>query len=151
MNIREIKPQEAPMALLLLADPEEHVIASYLPRSRCFVLEHEGRVAGVYVLLPTRPYTSEIVNIAVAEHLQGNGFGKAMLAHAIQQARAIGSHTIEIGTGNSSIGQLYLYQKCGFRITGVELDFFTRHYQNPIYENGILCRDMLRLQQHIAP
>ncbi len=32
--------------------------------------------------------------------------------------------TIEIGTGNSSIGQLALYQKCGFRIIGVDMDFF---------------------------
>ncbi|WCN36270.1 hypothetical protein [Aneurinibacillus uraniidurans] len=36
--------------------------------------------------------------------------------------------TVEIGTGNSSIGQLALYQKCGFRIIGVDRDFFIKHY-----------------------
>jgi hypothetical protein len=40
---------------------------------------------------------------------------------------------------------LALYQKCGFRIVGVDLDFFIRHYPEKIYENGIQCRDMIRL------
>jgi ribosomal protein S18 acetylase RimI-like enzyme len=54
-------------------------------------------------------------------------------------------HTLEVGTGNSSIGQLALYQKCGFRITGIDYNYFIRHYDEPIFENGIPCRDMIRL------
>ncbi|MGX8177137.1 GNAT family N-acetyltransferase [Exiguobacterium artemiae] len=57
--------------------------------------------------------------------------------------------TIEIGTGNSSIGQLALYQKCGFRIVGVDLNFFLRHYEEDIIENGIRCTDMIRLSQDV--
>ncbi len=52
---------------------------------------------------------------------------------------------MEIGTGNSSVNQLSLYQKCGFRITGIEHDYFTKHYEEEIVENGLLCRDMIRL------
>ncbi|CAM5216605.1 Acetyltransferase (GNAT) family protein OS=Ureibacillus acetophenoni OX=614649 GN=SAMN05877842_10698 PE=4 SV=1 [Ureibacillus acetophenoni] len=104
---------------------------------------------GVYVLLSTRPETVEIVNVAVAEEYQGKGLGKQLVFDAIQKARASGYKTIEIGTGNSSIPQLALYQKCGFRITGIDHDFFVKHYSDEIYENGIQCRDMIRLSQNL--
>lgn len=56
---------------------------------------------------------------------------------AIHHAKLHNFKTIEVGTGNSSIGQLALYQKCGFRITGVDRDFFIRHYIEEIFESGI--------------
>ena len=67
----------------------------------------------------------------------------------METARRRGFRTIEVGTGNSGVGQLYLYQKCGFRIVGVDRDFFVRHYPQPIVENGLLCRDMIRLAQDL--
>ena len=66
---------------------------------------------------------------------------------AVEEAKRKGYKTIEVGTGNSSIGQLVLYQKCGFRISGIDIDFFVRHYPEEIFENGIQCRDMIRLSQ----
>ncbi|MNI90995.1 putative N-acetyltransferase YvbK [compost metagenome] len=89
------------------------------------------------------------MNIAIDESVQGKGYGKKLVRHAIETARVSGYKTIEVGTGNSGIGQLSLYQKCGFRITGVDCDFFIRHYAEPIYENGIQCRDMIRMQQNL--
>ncbi len=68
---------------------------------------------------------------------------------AIEVAKSKGYRTIEVGTANSSIGQLAFYQKCGFRITGVDKDFFVRHYPEEIFENGIQCRDMVRLSQNL--
>jgi hypothetical protein len=41
---------------------------------------------------------------------------------------------------------MLLYQKCGFRIVGVDFDFFRRTHPEPIYENGIECRDMIRMR-----
>jgi len=137
------------MDLLLLADPSRELVEEYVQRGQCYLAEEDGEVIGVYVLLPTRPQTVEIVNVAVAEAHQGRGIGKQLVKHAIQTAKAQGYKTVEIGTGNSSIGQLALYQKCGFRITGIDKDFFIRHYAEPIFENGIPCRDMIRLSQEI--
>jgi GNAT superfamily N-acetyltransferase len=79
------------------------------------------------------------------EAMQGRDFGTKLVSHAIQTARSNGCKTIEVGTGNSSIGQLAFYQKCGFRIVGVDRDSFVKHYQEAIYERGIQCRDMIRL------
>jgi ribosomal protein S18 acetylase RimI-like enzyme len=150
MEIRELKiDEQLPMDLLLLADPSVKLVEEYLKRGECFVAESRQQIVGVYVLLPTRPETVELVNVAVVEEEHGRGIGKQLVKHAIQVAKEKSYKTIEIGTGNSGIGQLALYQKCGFRIIGVDLDFFTRHYPEKIYENGIQCRDMIRLSQDL--
>ena len=137
------------MSLLLLADPSPDIINSYIHRGSCFVAELDGQAVGVYVMIDTRPQTVELVNIAVAEEQQGRGIGKQLVNHAIETARSLGYKIMELGTGNSSFGQLALYQKCGFRMIGVDPDFFTKHYPEPIYENGLQCRDMIRLMLHL--
>jgi ribosomal protein S18 acetylase RimI-like enzyme len=148
--IRSLRSNEhPPMNLLLLADPSQEMVEGYIQRGHCFVAESEGDVVGVYVLIDTRPKTVELVNVAVAEDKQGQGIGKALVQHAVEMARIQAYHTIEVGTGNAGIGQLALYQKCGFRITGVDRDFFLRHYADPIFENGIPCVDMVRLSQEL--
>lgn len=147
INIRALTSDEQyPMELLLLADPSQQLVEQYVQRGDCFIAENEQEAVGVYVLLPTRPATVELVNIAVAEHTQGSGIGKQLIAHAIATSKLQGYKTIQVGTGNSSIGQLALYQKCGFRIVGVDVDFFVKHYDEDIFENGIQCRDMIRLE-----
>ncbi len=146
MEIRKLKAgEQPPLELLLLADPSESLVNGYLQRGLCCVAEVDNSIIGVYVVLQTRLETVEIVNIAVDENKHGQGIGKQLLNHAIQNAKQLGAKTIEIGTGNSSVGQLALYQKCGFRITGIDRDFFIRHYSEEIFENGIQVIDMIRL------
>lgn len=146
MEIRILGENESPpMNLLLMADPSEEVVKDYLDRGCTYVMEDNNQVIGAYVLLPTRPKTMELVNIAIAEEFQGKGIGKKLVNDAIRQAKDKGYITLEVGTGNSSIYQLAFYQKCGFRITGVDKDFFTKHYNEKIIENGIHCIDMIRL------
>ncbi|MEX2105098.1 MAG: GNAT family N-acetyltransferase [Bacilli bacterium] len=150
MEIRKlIADEQPPMELLLLADPSRKLVEEYIERGQCFVAEVDDNIIGVYVLLRTRPETVEIVNIAVDENYQGKGIGKQLVIHAIQLAKLLGFKTIEIGTGNSGMGQLALYQKCGFRITGVDRDFFIRHYSEEVFENGIQVLDMIRLSQDL--
>lgn len=146
MEIRRID-EAYPMDLLLLADPSEKLIKQYLERGKCYIGEEDGEIVGVFVLLSTRPETIELINIAIVEQHQGKGFGKALVIDAIKKAKEQGYKVIEVGTGNSSIDQLALYQKCGFRIIGVDIDFFTFHYEEEIIENGIPCVDMIRLAQ----
>ncbi|MED4581334.1 GNAT family N-acetyltransferase [Brevibacillus choshinensis] len=138
-----------PMELLLLADPSQTLVEGYLKRGSCYVAIAEEMIVGVYVLLPTRPDTIELVNVAVDEAHQGKGIGKKLVLHAIEQAKQLGYRTIEVGTGNSSVDQLALYQKCGFRMTGIDRDFFLRHYDEPIFENGIQVVDMVRMSQDV--
>lgn len=137
--------EEIPFDLLLLADPSKEIVKEYLGRGQCLVALINEEMIGALVLIRTRPETIEIVNIAVQEDYQGIGIGKKLIVYSIDKAREEKAKTLEIGTGNSSVHQLMLYQRCGFRITGVDRDFFVRHYKEEIYENGIQCKDMIRL------
>lgn len=150
MRIREWNVDEAPpIDLLLLADPSQKLVDKYLNKGFCCVADSNGEIIGVYILLPISTSTVELVNIAVSENEQGRGIGKQLLKDAIHQSKSKGYNTIEVGTGNSSIEQLAFYQKCGFRIIGVESDYFTRHYEDKIIENGIWCRDRILLSYDI--
>ncbi|WP_330949052.1 GNAT family N-acetyltransferase [Virgibacillus sp. MG-45] len=151
MKIYKIdKGNQPPMELLLLADPNKDYVDWYIDRGSCYVAIENEQIIGVYVLLSTRPGTVELINIAVAEKEQGRGIGRQLVEHAIRCAVEQGYETMEIGTGNSSIGQLALYQKCGFRITGVDRGYFQEKYEAEIIENGIVCRDMIRLSISLA-
>lgn len=141
-----------PYDLLLLADPSREKVDDYLRRGSCYAAHpaaNSEEVIGVFVLLETGPETMEIMNVAVREDVQGRGYGKILVRHAMEIAKEQGAKTIEIGTGNSGFLQLALYQKCGFRIVGVDPDFFVRNYDEEIYENGIQCRDMVRLRYQV--
>ncbi|HGH7179428.1 GNAT family N-acetyltransferase [Bacillus cereus] len=147
--IENISKEAIPKSLLLLADPSERQINTYVQRGLTYVAKQEDRVVGVYVLLETRPKTMEIMNIAVVEYMQGKGIGKKLLKHAVETAKGYGMSKLEVGTGNSSVSQLALYQKCGFRIFSIDFDYFSKHYEEEIIENGIVCRDMIRLAMEL--
>ncbi|GAB6417858.1 GNAT family N-acetyltransferase [Bacillus luti] len=147
--IESISKEAIPKSLLLLADPSERQINTYVQRGLTYVAKQEDRVVGVYVLLETRPKTMEIMNIAVVEYMQGKGIGKKLLKHAVETAKGYGMSKLEVGTGNSSVSQLALYQKCGFRIFSIDFDYFSKHYEEEIIENGIVCRDMIRLAMEL--
>ncbi|MFP8783349.1 GNAT family N-acetyltransferase [Planococcus plakortidis] len=146
MNIRKLGArEELPIGLLLEADPSEQLVRGYCADGHCFIAERQGAVIGVFVLVALDPDTAEIKNIALAEPERGKGLGKRLVFGALEEAKNLGFSVAEIGTGNSSLAQLALYQKCGFRMKSIDRDFFTRHYEEPIFENGLQCRDMVRL------
>lgn len=140
------KTDTIPYDLLLLADPNKDLINKYIKDGECFVAKNnDEETVGVYVLIKISEGVLEIINIAVDPKFQGQGYGKTLVLDAIERAKKSGAKKIEIGTGNSSILQLSLYQKCGFKIVGSDKDFFVKNYPERIFENGVQCRDMVRL------
>ena len=137
---------EAPMDLLLLADPSEELVKEYLSKGTCYTAELHGETVGVVLIMETEPYTIEIMNLAVKEELHNHGIGKQLLLYVIEEIKKGDAKKIEIGTGNPGVVQMLLYQKCGFRIVGIDFDFFRKTHPEPIYENGIECRDMIRMR-----
>lgn len=145
-----IEATDAPLReLLLLADESDESVDDYVGRSRCYAARCSGRIVGQYLLLHTRPFTAEVVNIAVVPACQRQGIGTAMLRHAVRTAREAGFRRLEIGTGDTGAGQVELYERCGFVRCGLERDYFRRYYPAPIYENGVECRDMVRLSMEL--
>ena len=145
IQFQEINLNQAPWALLLLAQPSLENIQADLKQGICHVARIDKEIVGVFVLVQKAEQLWEITNIAVALKYQGQKIGKAVLAQAISVAQNLGAKEIEVGTGNSSLNQLAFYQKAGFRIVGIIPDFFTDNYDVSIYENGIQCRDLIRL------
>lgn len=139
------KGDEFPWKLLLLADPSKDAINEYLPKSEMHLAYKNNELVGEYVITEIASKVYELKNVAVNKKFQGQGIGKQLVLDAIAKVKEKGATRIEVGTGNSSLSQLALYQKCGFRITGIEKDFFTKNYQEKIIENGIPCIDMVRL------
>lgn len=144
MEIYEIPPAEAPLNLLLEADPSLQKINSYLSRSRCVVANVRGETVGVYVVLEISPGVYELMNIAVSPDHQQKKIGSKLLRHAIATVSEWGANRLEVGTGAFGY-QLAFYQREGFRVFAVERDFFLKNYEEPIYEAGIQHKDMLRL------
>ena len=70
----EIRETSSPSHdLLMLADESPESVADYVGRSRCFVAQLAGRAVGQYLLLHTRPFTAEVVSIAVDPACQRRG------------------------------------------------------------------------------
>ena len=60
--------------------------------------------------------------------------------------------TAVVGTASSGVRQLAFYQRCGFRLTRVERDFFTvdKGYPADLRENRIPIRDMVWMDRDLS-
>jgi ribosomal protein S18 acetylase RimI-like enzyme len=142
---------ELPWALLLDADPSRARVDDYLNEELTRVAKYEDEIVGVYVMTRVDATTFELMNIAVRGDCRRQGLGRWLIGHALGLAESKGGRRVEVGTGNSSLDNLEFYQRAGFRIVGVIPDFFTDNYDQPIIEDGIVCRDMVRLAFEITP
>ncbi|WP_414046475.1 GNAT family N-acetyltransferase [Macrococcus equi] len=136
-------------SLLLLADPSIEMINQYIKTGLVYKLEIENKTIGVVVLKEMSHDNIEIMNIAVSEEHQGKGYGKLMLKEAEVKSKELGYSHLKIATANSSLNQLALYQKCGFRMMAIEKDFFINEYKEVIMENGIRAMDKVILGKKI--
>ena len=135
------------MTLLLTADPDKNAVLSYIKSAEIIVALDSGKIIAVVAITKTKS-EFELKNIAVASNYQGRGIAKSLIAASKDYAKESGANSLIVGTGNSSLSQLALYQKCGFRIFDIVPDFFVE-YNEPIYENGIRCLDLLMLKADI--
>lgn len=150
LSIKEITDKNMiPWKLLLDADPSKKVVEEYLIDGKLYGAYLKEKLIGEFVLVKLSNTVWELKNIAVDKEYRGKGFGKKMIIDAIEKAKDFAAKSIEVGTGNSSLGNIAIYKKCGFKITGIEKDFFVKNYQEEIIENGIRCTDMLRMTMKI--
>ncbi|QDU32824.1 putative N-acetyltransferase YvbK [Poriferisphaera corsica] len=135
-TIKLISHTQAPLDLLLEADPSVEKINAYLPHSHCYAaITSINQICGLYVLTPHSSNTIELMNLAVYPDHQKQGIGTTLLKHAIQTARSRHYHTLTLGTGIFGY-QLPFYQSLGFTPTYSIPNYFLNHYSKIIYESG---------------
>ena len=145
MQIRIVTEQKKRyLELLLLGDEQENMIDRYLEQGAMYVLEDPEPV-GVCVVTDEGNGILELKNIAVSTAVQGRGYGRAMLEFL--QSHYRGQYRLlQAGTGDSPL-TVPFYEACGFRRSHVIPDFFTQHYDHPIFEAGVQLRDLVYLQK----
>lgn len=144
IEIKPVKKTDLPLDLLLLADPSVEQIAAYLSCGEGYVAYQGDDPVGEYVIKEKGNGVFELMNIAVKEDRQQRGIGAILLQHAIETVKNKGAMKLEVGTGCFG-HQLSFYHRAGFRAISIDKDFFVKNYREPIYENGIQHKDMLRL------
>ena len=147
MKIREvIDHKKAYVDLLLLADEQEDMIDRYLERGTMYVLEDDG-VKAECVVTDEGGGILELKNIAVAPDCQGKGYGKTLVNFLVRTYRE--QYTVlQVGTGDSP-STIPFYESCGFCRHHLVKNFFTDHYDHPIYECGVQLVDMVYLQREL--
>ena len=142
VEIRENKKEY--LELLLLADEQESMIDRYLDRGNMYALFEDG-VRAVCVVTDEGSGILELKNLAVCPEYQRKGYGAAMIRFLEERYR--GQYGIlQVGTGDSPL-TVPFYEACGFRRSHTVKNFFTEHYDHPIYEAGVLLKDMVYLRK----
>ncbi len=147
MEIRKITDgKKRFLPLLLLGDEQESMIDRYLGRGTLYVLD-DGGVKSVCVVTDEGGGILEIKNIATAPAHQGRGYGKAMVRFLLTTYAGAYS-VLQVGTGDSPM-TVPFYEACGFVRSHRIKNFFTEHYDHPIYEGGVQLVDMVYLRRRL--
>lgn len=132
--------------LLLLADEQENMIDKYLPGGDLFAL-YDGDLKSVCVVVPVNSETCELKNIATYLQYQGKGYGRTLI-NFISDFYKNRFKTMLVGTGETP-AILSFYQSCGFEKSHRIKNFFTDHYDHPIFEGDIQLVDMIYLKKDL--
>ena len=144
IKIEEISPDLVPQKLLLEADPSIERVNQYLEDSLCYVAVIRKKIVGVCVLKSLDKNRIELFNISVLPENQKSGIGSQLLQFVLNSLRDKDFESVELGTGTFGY-QLTFYQRFGFRVDSILKNHFINNYDEPIFENEIQLKDMLRL------
>ena len=132
--------------LLLLADEQENMIDKYLTDGDLFAL-YDDDLKSVCVVVPINSETCELKNIATYAQYQGKGYGKALIKF-ISAFYKNDYKTMLVGTGETPT-ILSFYESCGFEKSHRVKNFFTDHYDHPMFEGNIQLVDMIYLKKNL--
>ena len=109
-----------------------------------YVLE-DGGVKAECIVTDEGGGILELKNLAVEPEAQRKGYGKALIDFLVRQYT--GHYALlQVGTGDSPL-TVPFYEKCGFACSHRIPNFFTDHYDHPIYEGGVQLVDMVYLRK----
>jgi putative acetyltransferase len=97
----------------VLNDPDGHVLQ---PGGHIFMaFSEDGQAVGCCALIPTgEPGVLELAKMSVTPAYRGNGIGRRILEHTIEQARAAGATALILESNDKLANAVHLYESLGF-------------------------------------
>ncbi|WP_424952455.1 GNAT family N-acetyltransferase [Deinococcus sp.] len=95
-----------------LGDPLGQIIR---PGGQIFMARLDGRSVGCVALRPSGEGEFEVSKMAVSPELRGQGIGRRLLTHAIEQARLLGARRLSLGSSTRLGSAVHLYERLGFQ------------------------------------
>ena len=142
--LKKIEDKKKNLDLLLLADPEEEAINKYINDCEVFEFYHKNILVGQGAIKQLTSTIYEIKNFAIYEEFHNHGYGKILINLLCEKyLENFKNRYIIVGTSEQGVG---FYKKCGFQFSHIVKDFFITNYKQPIFENGIQCKDMFYLK-----
>lgn len=132
--------------LLLLADEQEDMIDKYLSVGDMFAL-FDDDLKTVCVVVAIDQDSCELKNIATYERYQGKGYATALIKYLADYYKNK-YKTMLVGTGETPT-ILSFYESRGFERSHKIKNFFTDHYDHPMFEEGIQLVDMIYLKKRL--
>jgi GNAT superfamily N-acetyltransferase len=83
------------------------------------VLEDDGRVVGTVAVLPVSPAEIEIKRVYLDRSLRGQGWGRALVEHALTWAAVRGHTRVRLWSDVKFERSHVMYERLGFVRTGI--------------------------------
>jgi len=154
ISIRLIKDSKKDfLPLLLLGDEQEGQIDKYLERGELFALydlsdrQMDDDLKSVCVVTDEGDGVLEIQNLATDTRFQKQGYASQLIDH-VRKHYAGRYDKIILGTGDVP-GILSFYERRGFAVSHRIPDYFTKYYDHPIVEDGVLLKDKVYLEMKL--
>ena len=93
--------------------------------------------------------TLYIDDLCVDENLRGRHIGTELYEAAVKLAKANDCYNLTLNVWSCNPSAFRFYEKCGFVRSHAIKNFFTDHYDHPIFECGIQLVDMIYLQKKL--
>ena len=97
---------------LTLNDPEKYILNL---GGQIYFATFDDEIVGCCALIATGPDSYEVAKMAVDESRRNLGIGKAMLAHVVESARALGARRLMLETNSKLMNAIHVYESLGFR------------------------------------
>ena len=133
------------LLLLLDADPCEAMIDRYLNEGEMYALQENGEAVCVAVVVRLDGRRCELKNIAADPQRRHQGIASRMLRRLFEQYAGTCDQML-VGTSESAAP---FYRHNGFVYSHTVPEFFTKHYPDPIFEEGVQCVDMVYFVREI--
>jgi putative acetyltransferase len=97
---------------LTLNDPQKYILN---PGGHIYFATLDDEIVGCCALIANGPGSYEVAKMAVDESRRNHGIGKAMLAHVVDAARALGARRLTLETNSNLMNAIHVYKSLGFR------------------------------------